>query len=752
MKKKGPSPNLLLLVVAVVLPLPLPSGRTTALSYQAYNLRPKPDLQHELAHLASNEFSPPLSFATLDPKSIHDHDHDDDPSDDPHDDHNLLRRRLRSLVQCSSPLVEWSTSLIQQMGYSTYKELFDNQILQMPYIYKHYIDKDPSGESFGDGTHDAELLERHRRTTAFWAEADLDDSISVDDVLLLSMHGQDLLDLDKLVPTVMRMFDFDDAADVVSFASTIRDFVAALPEGGANPLLTMNAIATRAARRRDLPLDGIRDSIIVGDGVLRFLEDAGLTSSGPDFVHAHEFGHHVQFEMDMKISSQYVGIYGYEDDSRRREMMADAIAAYFLAHDRGGDMTKEEIEEFVETSYATGDCSVMDEDHHGTPEQRKCAAAWGASLAVSDEEGLVDPEMFARRFDEEYGRILALDGVDCTLVVEEEEEELDVVDEQQEEAVVGEEGEVSGGANDGTGTGVDIPYFQPPEITLNIDIPDAGNGGVQVIHRPEINLGLNLPEEESQSDEQEWEEDEEEALPEAAESGPYIPPQLDEQQPPVEPQEQIYVPPVVDVPQVPAVLPTQGQPAYPTQDEESIQQALPTTTTSTTQAIPATTESTSTSTAPHPQSYDDAHDTIENDPLSPPTEPQRQGPEDGGDNHNVGTLSDSYLRNRGSPSLSQSNLDYSPPHLETSTNDGTIGGDGDGPIVVKTIGPPEQTRSFNRMSGTDGFSSQDCSLPWVYCSPEMEEMAAKNGGGGGRNEGSSWVAFGAVVGVMASLC
>ena len=51
-------------------------------------------------------------------------------------------------------------------------------------------------------------------------------------------------------------------------------------------------------------------SLIIGDGVLQFVTDARLTSLGQDFVHAHEFDHHLQYEMD----SAYNVPEGYEND------------------------------------------------------------------------------------------------------------------------------------------------------------------------------------------------------------------------------------------------------------------------------------------------------------------------------------------------------------------------------------------------------------------------------------------------------
>jgi len=309
---------------------------------------------------------------------------------------------------------------IKEMGYHVYKELYDNQILKMPYIYKHFIDQNEAGESFGyDGSETRELIQRHKDTMAFWTEADVDDIIQTENILLLSMHGRDLMDNDKLVPTIIHMFDFDNDNDVLNFADKVREYIESLPGGYDNPLLTMNAIATRGGRNRsrDSPSSKTVASLIIGDGVLRFVTDAGLSSSGPDFVHAHEFGHHLQYEMDMTHNVPQ----GYENDIRRKELMADAISAYFLAHDRGGNMDAHEISEFSMTAFATGDCNVGQEDHHGTPKQRYCASVWGASRAALAEDGsqLIDPETFVQLFNAAYGGILDLDDRECVLILEE---------------------------------------------------------------------------------------------------------------------------------------------------------------------------------------------------------------------------------------------------------------------------------------------------------------------------------------------
>ena len=332
-------------------------------------------------------------------------------------------------TKCISPLIEWSMSHIKKMGYSTYKDLYESKILEMPYVYKHYIDKNEEDESFGyDGSQTEELVKRHRDTMAFWTEADVDDSITTNGILLLSMHGRDLLDNEKLVPTIIHMFDFENENDILEFAKKVKEFIEALPSGYDNPLLTMNAVATRggAGSRSGQTIA----SLIIGDGVIQFVNDHNLSLSGPDFVHAHEFRHHLQYEMDMIHNVPP----GYENDIRRKELMADAISAYFLAHDRGGNMDVHEIGEFIMTAFATGDCNVGQSDHHGTPKQRYCASVWGASqAALANGSVLIDPETFVELFNRDYHGIFELDDLTCTLILEDVDENVNSVASNQAE-------------------------------------------------------------------------------------------------------------------------------------------------------------------------------------------------------------------------------------------------------------------------------------------------------------------------------
>ena len=251
-----------------------------------------------------------------------------------------------------------------------------------------------------------------------------------------------------------------------------------------HPLLTMNAIATNSD---DASSSHVKDSIIIGDGVLQFLYDSGLQSSGPDFVHAHEFGHHVQFQIDMTVPPGS----SYTNDDRREELMADAIGGYYSAHDLGANMSPEEIATFHKAAFSTGDCSVEDnEDHHGLPLQRQCAAIWGASLAALQEDGggvggggvitpILDPQVFVNSFNSAYESILKMDTMACTLILEQEETEttstsmststsssIEVEDQPPLQETIYNEVQAQSSEEDGS-TAEPSPPFYPAELDLS---------------------------------------------------------------------------------------------------------------------------------------------------------------------------------------------------------------------------------------------------------------------------------------------
>ena len=60
---------------------------------------------------------------------------------------------------------------------------------------------------------------------AFWTEANEANTMETVGILLLSMHGRDLMDNKKLVLTIIHMFDFENDADVLLFANKVGEYV-----------------------------------------------------------------------------------------------------------------------------------------------------------------------------------------------------------------------------------------------------------------------------------------------------------------------------------------------------------------------------------------------------------------------------------------------------------------------------------------------------------------------------------------------
>jgi hypothetical protein len=142
-------------------------------------------------------------------------------------------------------------------------------------------------------------------------------------------------------------------------------------------------------------------SVLIGDGMLEFLEIQGFGNEGPDYVLAHEIGHHVQFDINMMSRG-----------SMHDELNADAFAAYYLAHKEGGAMTTEQITEGMDAAYSVGDCM----NSHGSPAQRACAVAWGASLARANADSIIHPRDFVKVYRTELDDIFSLEGESCTLI------------------------------------------------------------------------------------------------------------------------------------------------------------------------------------------------------------------------------------------------------------------------------------------------------------------------------------------------
>lgn len=350
-------------------------------------------------------------------------------------------------------------------------------ITLMPYVYKLYIDGNNADEYFGKDQYGGKvytesLLKSHLKSAKFWSRSTQDgldtnweeygpnQDMSIDiklqtgDVLLLGMHGSDLSIEDNLVETIRFMFtygfdgdgDNGDLSDkeVKAMARDIRALIEGLPGGFDNPMLTLNAVASEGgfltstakheqeqAQENEKQEKGdkknkkeqkgstsnedmgvwVADSLLIGDGILQFLDDIGLSETGPIFVYSHELGHLLQFEVDLK----YIG--GDTPDShetRRVELMADAFASYYISHPDGENAAKGEVVRMTDAAFSLGDCSTRSDWHHGTPDQRRCAATWGSIMATSRGRKILHPQALSRKFDHILPSIVAVDPMVCS--------------------------------------------------------------------------------------------------------------------------------------------------------------------------------------------------------------------------------------------------------------------------------------------------------------------------------------------------
>jgi len=158
--------------------------------------------------------------------------------------------------------------------------------------------------------------------------------------------------------------------------------------------------------------------IIVGDGVFAFLEWLKLKNDGPDYVHSHEFGHHLQYTLGVdKVGNGW----SIGEETRRWEMMADVFGSYYLGHAKGGRMDNERLQDVYRAAFSLGDCEDDVGSHHGTPRQRACASNYGANLALKsyvDNDYITQPVVLRRMFDDHYQNILDLDDGLCEVIVD----------------------------------------------------------------------------------------------------------------------------------------------------------------------------------------------------------------------------------------------------------------------------------------------------------------------------------------------
>ncbi len=300
--------------------------------------------------------------------------------------------------QCSSTeLNAWLDEELE--GWDEVIDIYGNTVfdyaigvgmLDFPTYDALLFENSSEGQYFGkDGEHTQTLIKTFKDLKRF-------SDISSDDMVMVAMHGNMLLDREKVIRIDKILYN-DDQASAEYWADLTLALLANVPQyrNGDHPIFTFNAFA-----QTSFNFDGnvIPRKIVMGDGIMEAYTGLGFDDVAPQAILAHEFGHQMQFELgvfDIPFSGDPA------ENTRRTELMADAYSAYYLSHARGAAMQWKRVRQFLAVFFNIGDCGFSSPGHHGTPIQRMAAADWGYKLAdAAKKQGkILTSQEFVTLFD-----------------------------------------------------------------------------------------------------------------------------------------------------------------------------------------------------------------------------------------------------------------------------------------------------------------------------------------------------------------
>jgi hypothetical protein len=272
----------------------------------------------------------------------------------PCDDNTLVNQWL------GRQLTNWSDDAFFYVDYTA--------MLDLPTYDALFFENSSANQTFGPkGEYTQRLTKTFKDLQRFW-------NIQSNDIVLAAMHGGMLQDRSKVIRTYKVVYGLNDA-DATYYADLVMLVLDAFPElrSGDHPLFTFNAFAQEGFNFP--PYGKIPSKVIMGDGIMQAYTGIGYDDVAPQAILAHEFGHQVQFQLNLFGSEET------PEATRRTELMADAYSAYYLSHARGASMQWKRVRQFLQVFFNIGDCSFSSLGHHGTPTQRIAAAEWGYSIA-----------------------------------------------------------------------------------------------------------------------------------------------------------------------------------------------------------------------------------------------------------------------------------------------------------------------------------------------------------------------------------
>ena len=311
----------------------------------------------------------------------------------------------------NSPVFDWANAEFDEALANDFPELFRLVVEfgadQVPLVDALFFLDESTPQEFGyNGEFNKVMQKTERDVKRFW-------DIRSDDILLLAMKGTMLQDEARVAAVYENFFTDDDGTvitpeEAASYAATVRTLLnqAETLDRGDDPLFSFNAFAFSTA--------GQPDRIVMGDGILEGFKVVGFGDVAPQAVYAHEFAHHIQYENNYfdEVPPGATPPVADAEFTRYTELMADAMAAYYLTHKRGGTLNKHRVAEFLNVFFQIGDCAFTSSGHHGTPAQRMRAAEFGFNVAdQAQKQGHILPsDAFHDLFVAEYPRLVAPDA------------------------------------------------------------------------------------------------------------------------------------------------------------------------------------------------------------------------------------------------------------------------------------------------------------------------------------------------------
>ncbi len=314
---------------------------------------------------------------------------------------DLLTRALAiepTPCDANTPLSLWLDDQLATWNGTIIKYVLDFAMLDLPTYDALVFENSSQNQYYGvNGEYTQQVTKAFKDLQRFW-------NIQSDNIVLAAMHGSMLQDRDRIIRTYVAVYGLDQATAGI-LADIVIQVVNTYPNqlrGGNHPIFTFNAFALDGFYYP--PVGNIPDKIIMGDGIMEAYSAIGFGDIAPQAILAHEFGHHIQYQLDLFADVRT------PEATRRTELMADAYSAYYLSHARGAAMQWKRVQQFLQVFFNIGDCSFTSTNHHGTPTQRMAAAEWGYNLAndAQKQGHIMTSQEFAKLFDAQLPQLVLL--------------------------------------------------------------------------------------------------------------------------------------------------------------------------------------------------------------------------------------------------------------------------------------------------------------------------------------------------------